>query len=270
MSLVNALISLHDKFAKTTLVESFQDSYDDSITFRVIDRKMPLLSRFDTRRIDFRSNDLSYVYSTIYLSKKMTFQPVYYAVQHAAECFFPKLLGLHKALVLGCAGCSIPRFLALRSRDCQITGVEYSEIMTEIAQKYFINDPIFDHFTLIRDDAFAFVQSNAGKYNYVYVDLFLAEKNHPKVLSGDFLTDLDSIMEKESIAIFNLLNLSLDDCIKFARRFLPAHSAAYVFDEQFHYYVAFAKTQDRAKLRDFELKFAKFVRIDERFFSDSP
>ena len=261
----NALIRLHQKFARTTLVETFQDHLDNSITFRVVDRKMPLLSLYDTRRMEFCSNDLNYLYSMIYLNKKKRIQPIYESVQYMAECFFPKLSGLDGALILGCAGCSIPRFFALSSPKCKITGIEFSETMVEIAKKHFVNDAAFENFSLIQGDAFSYVQNVSEMYNFVYVDLFLAEKNHPKTLSSDFLNNLNTVTAKESIVIFNLLNLSKDDCIKFALRFLNLFGASYVFDEQYHYYVAFVKTENPKGLRAFESRAAKYVRIDERY-----
>ena len=266
MSLEELLIDHHHKHAKTILVEEFHDDNDGEIAFRVVDRVAPVLHQFDTRRLEFQSGS-TYAYSTIYLDKNRHMQPIYESVQFMADAFFPNLTGLDRALVLGCAGCSIPRFLALSKPDCQITGIEYSEKMVEIARKYFINDPAFDHFELRQEDAFSFVKKTAEKYNYLYVDLFMAEKNHPRMLSDDFLKDIDYVAAKESISIFNLLSLSREESNKFAMRHLHRFTASYVFDETFHYYVAFVNTENPAKLRAFEERANKKVRVLERYVS---
>lgn len=264
MSLEDLLIEHHGKHAKATLVEEFHDENDPDITFRIVDRVGQILHQYDTRRLEFQSGS-TYAYSTIYLDKSRRIQPIYESVQYMADAFFPGFDGLERALVLGCAGCSIPRFLALSKADCMVTGVEYSEKMVEIARKYFIHDLTAGNFELRQDDAFTFVKKTTEKYNYIYVDLFMAEKNHPRMLSDDFLRDIDLITAKESIAIFNLLSLSKEDSNKFALRHLHHFTAAYVFDETFHYYVAFVNTADPAKLKAFEERAYKSVRIIERY-----
>ncbi|MBR6477889.1 MAG: hypothetical protein IKS85_05515 [Lachnospiraceae bacterium] len=266
MSLEDILLEQHNKHAKVTLVEEFHDEIDPSITFSVVDRTSLVLHQFDTRRLEFQ-NGSTYAYSTIYLDKSRRIQPIYESVQYLADAFFPSFDGLERALVLGCAGCSIPRFLALSSANCQITGIEYSEKMVEIARKHFINDPLFENFDLRHEDAFTFVKKTKEKYNYLYVDLFTSEKNHPRMLSDDFLRDIDLISAKESIAIFNLLSLNREESNKFALRHLHHFTAAYLFDETFHYYVAFVNTADPAKRKAFEERASKSVRILERYVS---
>ena len=266
MSLEELLIERHKKHEKAILVEEFHEDNDQGVTFCVVDRVAPILHKYDTRRLEFQSG-ANYAYSTIYLDKNMRIQPIYESFQFMADAFFPDDNGLTRALVLGCAGCSIPRFLALSHQNCKITGVEYSEKMVEIARKHFIDDPLFDNFDLRLEDAFSFVKRTSEKYNFVYVDLFMAEKNHPHALSDDFLRDIDLITSKESIVIFNLLNLSREECVRFAMRQLSHFRAGYVFDETFHYYVAFVNTEDPKKLKAFEERANKRVRILERFVS---
>lgn len=264
MSLEDLLIDHHKKHEKAILVEEFHDDNDPDVTFCVVDRVAPVLHQYDTRRLEFQTG-ATYAYSTIYLDKSRRIQPIYESVQYMADAFFPNFDGLEKALVLGCAGCSIPRFLALSSETCRITGIEYSEKMVEIARKYFWGNPPFENFDLRQEDAFTFVKHTSEKYNFLYVDLFMAEKNHPRMLSDDFLRDIDIITAKESIAIFNLLSLSKEESIRFAMRQLTHFRAAYVFDETFHYYVAFVNTEDQKKLRDFDERANKQVRIVERY-----
>lgn len=259
-----------EKFNKVTLVESFQEDANPEITFDVIDCVNPLLYWRDTRRLIFQHGS-TYVYSTIYLRKYRRDQPIYYAVHQLIHSYLPRLSRLESALVLGCAGCSIPRFLALSAPKCKITGIEYSEKMIEIAKKYFVNDPtIFRNFQLLHADAFTYVHGASEKYQLTYVDLFLADKNHPQIFADDFLRDLDSITAKESITIINLLNLSKDDAVKYLLRLAEMFPAVYLFNEHFHYYCVLIKTENPAALRRFETRAAKSVRLDERFVSPTP
>ncbi|MCR5458893.1 MAG: hypothetical protein K6F51_03245 [Acetatifactor sp.] len=266
MSFLDFLASQFSKAQKATLVESFQDDLDPSVMFKVVDRKTPFLPLFDVRRLEFQRGS-SYSYSAIYLNKHLRLQPIYFAVQRLTESFFPKFSSLESALVLGCAGCSIPRFLALSSKDCKITGVEYSKTMIEIARKYFINDPLYKNFTLLHDDAFSYVHRITVPFQLIYVDLFLAENNCPQITSMEFIHAICSSMAEESIAIFNALCLSKDDCMKFASRHASSFSAAYVFDHQFHYYVVFVKVSSASKLKPFEKRAMNFIRLDERFIA---
>lgn len=255
------------KFEKKTLVESFHDEMNPEIMFDVIDETNPLLPWRDIRRIIFQ-NGSSYVYSTIYLHKYRHDQPIYYAVHQLTHSYLPKLSRLESALVLGCAGCSIPRFLALSAPKCKITGIEYSEKMIEIARKYFVNDPtIFRNFQLLHADAFSYIHGLSEKYHLLYVDLFLADKNHPQIFADDFLRDLDSVTAEESITIINLLNLSKSDATRYILRFVELFPAAYVFNERFHYYGVLIKTANPATLKRFEARAVKNLRMEERFIS---
>lgn len=266
MSFLDFLASQFSKAQKASLVESFQDDLDPSVTFEVVDRKTPFLPLFDVRRLEFQRGS-SYSYSAIYLNKHIRLQPIYFAVQRLTESFFPKLSSLESALVLGCAGCSIPRFLALSSKKCKITGVEYSETMIKIAKKYFIDDPLYQNFLLLHDDAFSFVHKATDSFQLIYVDLFLAENNCPQIMSMEFVNAIGSLMTEESIVIFNSLCLSKEECVKFASRYVSSFTATYVFDHQFHYYVVFVKASSASNLKAFEKRAMNFVRLDERFIA---
>lgn len=270
MKLRKMLGAFFRKFNQETLVESFQEEANPEITFDVIDYTNPLLHWRDTRRLVFQHGS-TYAYSTIYLHKYRRDQPIYYAVHQLTHAYLPRLSLLESALVLGCAGCSIPRFLALSAPNCKITGIEYSEKMIEIAQKYFVDDPsIFRNFQLLHADAFTYVHSTSERYQLVYVDLFLADKNHPQIFADDFLRDLDSITSKESITIINLLSLSKGDATKYLLRFAAVFPAVYLFNERFHYYGVLIKTEDPASLKRFESRAVKTVRMEERFLSPTP
>ncbi len=252
------------KHITETLVEEFQDPVCAEVVYRVVDRKLPILRSLDTRRLEFTSGT-KYAYSTIYLDKHRADQPIYLIVQDLTNSFFRRKSRMRSALVLGCAGCSIPRFLVMTYKRVQVTGVEYSEKMIEIAQKYFLNKPMEKRFTLLHDDAFAFVHKTTDQYDFIHVDVFVAEKNHPQTFTDDFMKALSNIMSENSIAILNCLNLTKNDCNNFALRFWDEFTAAYVVDERFHYYVVFVKASDPATLKGFETRVAKYARIDERY-----
>ena len=139
--------------------------------------------------------------------------------------------------------------------------------MIKIAKKYFIDDPIYRNFLLLHDDAFSYVHKTTEQFQLIYVDLFLAEYNYPQITSAEFVNDIGSLMTGESIAIFNSLCLSKEDCVKFASRYVSSFTATYVFDHQFHYYVVFVKTSSSSKLKAFEKRAMSYVRLDERFIA---
>lgn len=110
----------------------------------------------------------------------------------------------HHALVLGCAGCAIPRFLFDEYESCAITGVEHSDKMIEIARKFFLHG-IDDRFQLVHGDAFDYVSSYQGVgYDLIIVDLFHGKELAMRIFTDDFLGNLKRICSDNGLVIFNL------------------------------------------------------------------
>ena len=256
-------MKLLSRFTRVILLEEFQDDCAVGVTFRVTDYKNLLMPWQNTRRIEF-VRDLPYAYSSSYLNRYRHYQPIYHIVQRLADCFFRTGTAPENALVLGCAGCSIPRFLALHYRGCSITGIEYSAKMIEIARKYFTRDPIFQRLRLIHADAFSYVKEEKGTFQFLYVDVFQAEKNHPRVQETEFFQDLAALADGESITIVNLLSFTREECGVLIRRMRNLYDAAYVFDEKFHNYAVFVRTGEPSLLPAFEARAAKVAKQDDK------
>lgn len=108
------------------------------------------------------------------------------------------------ALVLGCAGCSLPRFIDEEYPSCAITGVEYAEKMIEIAKKYFL-DGIDERFHLIHADAFEYVPTyQADPFDLIIVDLFQGKGLVKSIFTDDFLSHLKGICSEKALVVFNL------------------------------------------------------------------
>lgn len=134
----------------------------------------------------------------------------------------------HHALVLGCAGCALPRFLFEEYESCAIRGVELSDKMIEIAKKYFLHG-IDDRFQLIHGDAFDDVSSYQGvRYDLIIVDLFHGKEISMRIFTEDFLSNLKRICSDNGLVIFNLSTFlseeELDQYKTTLRNFFPKAS----------------------------------------------
>ncbi|MBR4731883.1 MAG: hypothetical protein IK081_03850 [Lachnospiraceae bacterium] len=267
MSVKKLLKKAINKFQKITKLETFQDEEDESLSFQIIEKKNPLLPWRNCRMITFVRDNRPYVYSSVFLSKLRKLQPICPYAQTAFDDFLKGRDNVERTLVLGCAGCSIPRYFALRFKNAKITGIEYSELMIQIAQKYFIADPLFHNFDLIRDDAFAYVRKEDKAYQAIFVDVFVADQIHPQVFTEEFLTDLFRISAEESITVFNFLNVSMEKTAEFIRTLPKPFPAAYAYGKNGRIFVALIKTKDPSTLASFEKRLTKKLEIYDKYFS---
>ena len=249
------------------IVESFTDEETGAgVRFSVVDYVYPFCHKNDIRRIEFE-NEESYLYSSIYLSDKRDFQPMYPCAQRIIDCFFGRQ-SIGKALVLGCAGCTFPRFLVNRYPQCRVTGVEYSARLINIAKKHFFNSEMQKRFEIINDDAFMFVkEAEAGSYSLVFVDLFVAEKIHSSVLSPDFAADLCRICGENSVCIFNLFGLAGSSARRLAKAAAENFDAVYLIEDYRKYFLALIKTNDMGRLPAFEKRVKRFAEIDNKILA---
>lgn len=146
-------------------------------------------------------------YSAIYLAKIRKQQPFLRLTQKLikiwASISFPKNI-----LILGCAGCSIPRFLSHQFPDVNVVGVEKSNQLINIAKQYFFARQ-YKNFHLFHSDAFIWVNEfviakRVPLFNCIFVDLFNGAHIVEDALSSSFLESLYCIMEDDSLALFNI------------------------------------------------------------------
>ena len=259
-SIRNNIMGLLSSIENKTIVESFTDEETGApVKFVVADYKHPFCRKDDIRRIEFQNGE-SFLYSSVYLSEKRVFQPMYPCVQRIADCFFdrpPK-----RALVLGCAGCTLPRFLIHRYGGVQVTGVEYSARVIEIAKKHFITDRMKDRLTLVNDDAFMFVkEADKGSFDLVYVDIFVAEKIHSSVFSQEFVSDIFRICGDDSLVVFNLFGTGAVKAQHFAEGVTAGFGRKYVFEDYRKFFLSLAKTNDTQHLARFEKKMYRYAEL---------
>lgn len=194
---------------KTNKYETVVIFKDEDIDYRVLDIKNPLPFFKDVRQLQMHvsGDNTSYVSSSVFLDTKNITQPIFALPQKAFE-IWSKKNKFQSSIVLGCAGCSMPRYFILKEKECSVIGVEYSKAMVEAAKKYFWIDEYNSRFELYYDDAFAFISDKKAEkmFNAVYVDIFVSNSIDSRVYSDSFLNSLYNQMTDSSIAVINALN----------------------------------------------------------------
>ena len=243
------------------IVESFTDEETGAgVKFSVVDYIYPFCHKNDIRRIEFQ-NEESYLYSSVYLSDKRDFQPMYPCAQRIIDCFFGRQ-GMENALVLGCAGCTFPRFLVNRYKACRVKGVEYSTQLIGIAKKHFFNSEMQRRFEIINDDAFMFVnEASDNSFRLIFVDIFVAEKIHSSIFSQSFINDLYRICEEDSMAVFNLFGVGGGKAQRFVESLSAPFDKKYVIEDYRKFFLALVKSKDSSRIAQFEKKIKRYADI---------
>lgn len=214
-----ALKKIQAEFIKTTVLN---ETVIDNLPYRVIDKTSPLPWYKNRRAICFKSSEKPhrlYVYSMVYHSKRSHYQPVMIMPQKIIEAwhniFKPK-----NALVLGAAGCTVPRFIALNFPEMTTVGIECCPEIVELANKYFFISEISDRFSLVQGDAFDFILNKkiTAKPDVIFVDIFNEASIPNETFSDEFITAIYETANTDAVIIFNLLSLSKEDTVTFAKR----------------------------------------------------
>ena len=189
-------------FSRRKVIEHF---VSEGIDLKIIDTIYPI-KKYKTRCIE---DDLGGWYSAIYIDKKMIIQPILVNAQKIITYWFGMHSNPHNAIVLGCAGCSIVRFLSFKYSHCKIIGVEYSNILIEIAKKYFFIEQ-YSNFKLLHNDAFHFIKNvNEICCDLIFVDLFSKNEICPQVLDENFIISLYRICNTNALVVLNMYGVSL-------------------------------------------------------------
>ena len=192
-----------------------------SFVYRVSDHFYESISQDDTRDLEFKSDDMPcfYLCSSVYLDQSRMRQPIYEIPQDLFDLWH-KLGNINRALVLGCAGCTIPRFLILSFSECRVVGVDLSDEMIDIAHRYFFIPEFDERFLLLHDNAFSFIAKHSvnAKYDIIYTDLFDGPFVLEDVFSLDFMRDLFHHMSENALLLINLLDVNLEKAKIFARQ----------------------------------------------------
>lgn len=241
---------LRKYFIKTKTIDTFKLG---DITYKIVDRKCFLPSYKNRRDLLFKTENSNRVYShsAIFLDTKNIFQPVLSTPQKLIDAW-SKRDNVDNALVLGCAGCTIPRFIALKFPQCKTVGIEYEEKFIEIAWKYFWIPEFDSKFKLLHDDAFEYVKDTDGeKYNVICVDVFSENQLPQDVFSNEFLSDVNNCSKDNSIIIFNLLEESIDNVLPFAKALPDYFNEKYIINYDIHCFLVAIKSTDSIDKKDF-------------------
>jgi spermidine synthase len=110
---------------------------------------------------------------------------------------------IKNVLLLGMGAGSVIRLLQEKYHiNCSITAVEKDDVVIELAKKYFEIETC-KSLTIVKADAFEYVNTTADKYDLIISDLFV-EWDVPKIFaSRQYLLNLKKISNEKSCIIYN-------------------------------------------------------------------
>ena len=239
----------YDKF---TSYETLEEIVLNGVTYRVVDKKNSLFPSKAERALVFKKAEDKglFFHSKIYTNPKKVFQPYGVAFQKIFDCW-GKIFSLNNALILGCAGCSFPRFLALRFPQIKIIGVEYLKEFVALANKYFLIDDIKCQFKLLEADAFAFVENNelTEKQDLIMVDVFDGNCCPDEVFSDAFIKALYGSMSDSSIVVFNFLKIKKEIISEFVENIKEPFDERYIVAKDEKNILLLIKSKEKDKVQ---------------------
>lgn len=260
MSFLKRLLS---KTVKRKVIHEF---LLDDIPHRIVEHTSWVPGYKSKREIIFKAKDDNrvFIHSSIFLSPKQHFQPIFTMPQKIAY-IWNKSFVANNVLVLGCAGCTFPRFYALEYPESKITGVELSEKLVEIANKYFLLDQIKQQFNLYCDDAFKFVKDFdfKAKQDIIFVDIFAYNQLPSDVFSKDFLKSLFDCTSNDSMVIFNFLQEDYNKILDFAKSIEQPFNEKYVVSANERCYMLLLKTENENKKEAFKNSINEIAKVFE-------
>lgn len=247
-----ALRKLQSKFVKTTVLN---ETVIGGTTYRVVEKTSILPWYKNKRAICFKSPqepNRVYVHSMIYNTLKAHYQPTLIVPQKLIE-FWHRHYKPQNALILGAAGCTVPRFIALNFPEMQTVGIEYCSEFIEMANKYFFISQISDRFTLLEGDAFNYVinKRSSEKQDIIFVDVFDKTSIPEELFSEEFLNSLYEQTNEDSLIIFNLLTLNKEKAKSFANSIKAPFSKKILIFNGNSVMLALVKSTDSRKTDDF-------------------
>lgn len=155
--------------------------------------------------------------SEIMLEPSFVEQPCLASVQTAIKEWSSKHQAAPKnVLVLGVGGATIPRFLLKKYPDTHVVGIEKSQQIIEVAQKYFFEGLPLERFEVIHDDAIIYIgdETISGAYDIVVVDLYNQEHIVEDVFTKEFADNLLRITTNNALICFNEYTFSDNESAK--------------------------------------------------------
>lgn len=242
-------------FSKATTVEEFDI---DGLPYRVIDRTNALPFIKDTRDLSFLYEGRVYAQSSVYKNPDESTQPAYTIVQTViskwAEAF-----EIRNALVLGCGGCTIPRYICKNYASATVTGIELSGKLIDIAKKHFTTPYMETRFSIVHGDAIEYVKSYplSHKQNLIFSDIFCINGVIPEAFTQDYLRDLYNCTTEDSIIIFNLLGTEFRDIIEFKKQITLDFDFKEILTNGNARFLVLARTQNHTAMKEIEKNIEK-------------
>lgn len=160
--------------------------------------------------MELRIDGVNGVYSKIDIEKNSKNLLVYKFCKKILDGFLDEeYIQLKNALVLGCGGGTVPKYVANNFDNVQIDIVELYFDIIEIAKKYFIKDEL-ENINIYKSDAFLFVEKleDTKKYDFIFIDVFIEDKLDNNSLESNFIKKIERIMSLTGVVIHNLGNIN--------------------------------------------------------------
>lgn len=206
------------KTVKNQLIKSkvLEKIFIDNVEYRVIDKTSILPNIKSTRNLCFMVDNRIHNHSSIHINPKHRFQPAYTTVQTIINLWC-EYNTLNNALVLGCAGCTIPRFIGLSYPKSKTIGVELCKEFIEIAKKHFLLNEIENQFELVQGDAINYIKNYNLDYkqNIIYVDIFCENKIIPDIFTEEFIKAIYNCTKENGAVIINILGKNIEETKEF-------------------------------------------------------
>ncbi len=248
--MINKIKSRFRKYLiKTKVLETF--SIDDTI-YKIVDRTSFMPNIKNTRRILFKKDNHIYSHSAIYLNPKHHFQPALLIPQKVIS-IWSQSYSFNSALILGCAGCCVPRFIGLHYPKSKTVGVEISEYFIEIAKKHFLLDQIENQFELIQGDAINYVKNYNLDYkqSVIYIDIFCANKIIPDIFTENFINAAYNATSENGMIIINILGENNQQIKSFFNNIKTPFNNIFITKNANAKFVVLTKTTNPKKEKDF-------------------
>lgn len=258
------------KYGRRTILETVRDTDGgNDIRYQIVQYTFPVFHSSDVLAIEFDNNG-SYIYSAVYKSQRRHFQPVYQVSQRLIDAYF-KGHGPEGALVLGCAGCTIPRFLLLHFNKCRVVGVEYSQQFVDIAERFFISEAMRPRFDLVCGDGFEYVANSVGKqkFDLVYTDIYVADIIHPDVYTNDYISQVCELLRDDGIAVINSFRVPFERIKSFVNSIQAPFGALYIIEQYRKHFIVLCRTADQRRLADFEKRLPGYAQIDLKIIKNT-
>lgn len=226
---------------------------EEGVTYKVIDTVSSSSLFKSVRSLKFKTkdSDVIYTHSAVYTDPAEKRQP-YLPVGQDIISRWCRAFSPESALVLGCAGCAIPRFLYLSCENIRITGVELLPLLIDIAKKYFFVNDMSDRFTLAQGDAFKYVKECApDTEDIILVDIFDTNRLPEDVFSDEFIGNALTASSESSLILFNFIDSDPDGIRAFAKKITLPYGEKYMVATENRCFLALAKSKEKEKLDAF-------------------